>query len=95
MRQRHALRDANEFAAKTQQILINANNLASTMSRLRAEQMGRTYKTRYWKVWVWFRNRIVWRLGCLIPGNSAAWNKRIWYDKGQREALRYFYGVKK
>jgi len=88
--QRRELRKLNKHITYLNQVLQLSNHRAAHMYLLYSQIVNRQYRTRAWRVYVWWRNQIVWRVGQLMPNWRGYWNARTWYNKGVYDAQHYF-----
>lgn len=86
--QRRELRKLNQYIAQQALWLQLAHARANTAHRLYNDVNNRRYRTRGYKAWVWWRNRVVWRLGQMLPAVRQHWDARNWYNRGVDDALR-------
>jgi len=88
--QRRELRKLNKHIAQQRLWLQLASERTARAERAYSAAMNRRYRTRGYRLYVWWRNRIVWRVGQLLPNERGYWNARLWYEKGVRDATHYF-----
>lgn len=86
--QRRALKQLNAYVAQQALWLRLANDRSEKVERLYSAAVNKRYRTRAYRLYVWWRNRVLWRCGQLMPGWRAQWNARMWYDRGVADATR-------
>lgn len=92
--QRQELKKLNRHVAMLNQRVMIAGHNQHEATRRYQELLSRKYKTRWYRLWVWWRNGIRWRAVSLLPWNrkvrSSLFYNRYWYNRGRDEAIAYF-----
>lgn len=85
--QRRALRTMGRYIKQQDETIQAAYRRSTALQNRVNELFNSPIRMKLRKLWYWWRNRIVWRIGCFIRGNRQHWEKRNYYEKGRREGF--------
>ena len=83
--QRRELKKMARYIERLQKTLQIAYHNQATIHRALTEERNAKYRTRAYRFWIWWRTRVVWRLGAIVPGRQQYWTRRDGYEQAQRD----------
>jgi hypothetical protein len=85
--QRRSLRMVHRSINEKQATIVALYHDIRWRQEIYEELHRRFYRRKLWAVWVWWRNKVVWRVGIMLAGSRRYWEVRSAYDKGYRDGL--------